>query len=84
MALSTDHDDAVLDARQKLTKARAALADTLDTLASESKAAAKAARGKARAVPLDRVYAAMRDVERAEEVVDFAAIDVASASGHDI
>ena len=84
MALRSEEDDAVVEARQNLAQARAALGDALDALAREAKATAKASRGKARTVPLDRVYAAVTDVQRAEEAVDFAATDVASASGHDV
>lgn len=69
--------------REKLATARSELADTLESLAVEAKRASKAARTKTGNPDLPEVYAIVRAVERAEEGVDLAALDVYTAGGGD-
>ena len=66
-----------------LAEARAALAEALDDLALEAKDAAKAARSKRGPPDLPAVYAAGNAVRRAEEAVDLATLDLATAGGAD-
>lgn len=74
----------IAEQQENLKLARAALSIALATLAHEAKIAAKSASSKHGSIDLDAVYAASRAVERAEETVDLAALDVHTASGHDI
>ena len=77
-----DRED-VSHQQEVLAAARAHLAAALDDLSAEAHTAARAARSK-RAVPdLPAVHAAARAVERAEEAVDLAALDVRTAAGED-
>lgn len=69
--------------QERLTATRAALAASLTALAVEAKSCAKAAANKHSTPDLNPVYAAVRNVERAEEAVDLAALDVHTASGYD-
>ena len=69
--------------RDTLSRRRSDLADALAELASEASLAAKVCRRVRGNPDLDAVYAAARAVERAEEAVDLAALDLATAGGED-
>lgn len=69
--------------RETLEAARADLGGRLDDLEREAKAAARAARTKRGQPDLPAVHAAARAVERAEEAVDLAALDLRTAAGDD-
>lgn len=69
--------------QEALAVARADLAAALDDLEREAKTAARAARTKRGQPDLPAVHAAARAVERAEEAVDLAALDVRTAAGED-
>lgn len=69
--------------RDALDGARADLAAALDDLEREAKSAARAARTKRGAPDLPAVHAAARAVERAEEALDLAALDLRTAAGDD-
>ena len=69
--------------REALTDARAALADTLSTLSLEAALAVKVLRRPKGDPDLVAVYAAHRAVQRAEEGVDLAVLDLATAGGAD-
>lgn len=78
----SDRED-VSRQQEALAAARAELAAALDDLSAQAHTAARAARSR-RAVPdLPAVHAAARAVERAEEAVDLAALDVRTAAGED-
>lgn len=64
-----------------LAAAWTGLADTLDTLAVEARTAAKAARRRRPNPDLDRVRAALRDFDQAENARDTAAYDLSTARG---
>lgn len=80
--MRSDREDLTVQ-REQLAAARGELAASLETLAAEAKSAAKAARTKTGRPDLPEVYAATRAVERAEEAVDLAALDLHTASGGD-
>ncbi len=69
--------------QEALAAARADLAAALDLLEREAKDAARAARTKRGVPDLPAVHAAARGVERAEEALDLAALDVRTAAGED-
>ena len=69
--------------QEALAAARADLAAALDDLEREATTAARAARTKRGLPDLPAVHAAARAVERAEEAVDLAALDVRTAAGED-
>ncbi|MCW2776281.1 MAG: hypothetical protein JWN17_6 [Frankiales bacterium] len=69
--------------QEALAAARADLAAALDDLESEAHTAARAARSKRGVPDLPAVHAAARAVERAEEALDLAALDVRTAAGED-
>ncbi|MCU1692490.1 MAG: hypothetical protein JWM64_1581 [Frankiales bacterium] len=69
--------------QEALAQARADLAVALDDLSSEAHTASRAARSKRGVPDLPAVHAAARAVERAEEALDLAALDVRTAAGED-
>lgn len=83
-----DRED--LSAQQDaLARARDGLVDALDRLIDDARAARRAASGTKVNLPritaeLAPVYGASRAVERAEQLLDMAATDLASASGEDV
>lgn len=74
-------EDGVARQERALAAAHAQLADALGALATESTRAAKACARKRPAPDMDRVRAAMRDVDLAEQNVDTAVYDLACAKG---
>jgi hypothetical protein len=69
--------------REAVAAARSDLAARLDELEREAKTAARAARTKRGQPDLPAVHAASRAVERAEEALDLAALDLRTAAGDD-
>jgi hypothetical protein len=69
--------------REAVDAARADLAATLDDLEREAHTAARAARTRRGVPDLPAVHAAARAVERAEETLDLAALDLRTAAGED-
>lgn len=69
--------------QDRVATARAHLADALESLATNARRAARAAASKTGAPDLDSVRAATRAVDHAEETLDFAAYDLATAAGED-
>jgi hypothetical protein len=69
--------------RDAVETARADLAVTLDDLEREARTAARSARTKRGQPDLPAVHAAARAVERAEEALDLAALDLRTAAGDD-
>lgn len=83
--MSLRRDDIDLSAQeQALADARAKLAAVLTDLSVEAKKAAKTAATKRGTPDLPKIYALTRAVQSAEEQIDFAALDLHSASGHDV
>jgi sugar diacid utilization regulator len=75
-------EDDISSQKAALAQRREDLAIALADLAVEAKKVSRTA--AKRGVDLNPVYAAVLVVERAEEAVDMALTDVASASGHDV
>jgi predicted RNase H-like HicB family nuclease len=69
--------------REAVDEARVALAAALDALEREAHTAARASRTRRGTPDLPGVYAAARAVERAEEALDLAALDLRTAAGED-
>lgn len=82
MSLRNDREDTRAQ-RERLDQAKADLAQALEDLAQESKIQAKAARSRWNTLNILDVYAAVRAVERAEQDVDIATHDLATARGED-
>lgn len=82
MPLRNDREDTSAQ-QERLRVARVELAQALDSLAAEAKIAARVARSKAGQPDLPAVYAESRNVERAEQDVDIATHDLATARGED-
>lgn len=70
-------------AEQRVERAYIDLGDRLDVLAAEATKAAKATRRKRPAPDMDRLRAAIRDVDLAEQTVDTAVYDLSTARGAD-
>lgn len=68
---------------ERLASARSDLADALLGLADEAKRAAKAASSKRGQPDILRVHSHVNAVRQAEEALDLAALDLATASGAD-
>ena len=82
MGLRQDRED-TREQQERLAAAKAALVQALEDLATEAKFQARAARSKWGSVNVLAVYAETENVRRAEQSVDMAITDLATARGED-
>jgi hypothetical protein len=82
MTLRSDRED-TREQQERLAKAKADLVQAFEDLATEAKYQARAARSKWGTGDPVAVYAATEVVRRAEQAVDIATSDLATARGED-
>lgn len=89
MAAAFDKEDLTTQ-QAAVTNAREGLVEALDELIDNAKSARRVAASKAKRISHERiaselatVYGASRALERAEETLDLAHLDLATASGED-